>query len=133
MPSIDGDLALAILLSAAGELLAASAFLEPSVQILPVGALAELSDDRLELPLVDEAQIESDLLRAADLDALSEFERADEVRRVDQRIRCPRVEPSVAAPEALDIQPTGFEIGAVHVGDLVFAARRRLEGLRNLD
>ena len=47
--------------------------------------------------------------------------------RLEQRLVRAGVEPGDAAPEQLDVQLSALEVGAVHVGDLELAARRRLQ------
>src|ERR1700683_1347807 len=110
-----------------------AALVEHGLEILPIRTLAEARDKALELADVDEAEVEGDFLRAADLGALSLLERPDEACGVDQRVRRSGVEPGEAASHPLDAQFSGFEIDAIDVGDLVLAARRRLERLGDLD
>src|SRR5438552_16734306 len=98
------------------------AFLQHRAQILAVRALAEACDDPLELRRVDEAEFEGDFLGTTDLKALTQFERAHETCRVDERIGGSGVEPGETASHALDVEFAGFEIDAIDVGDLVFAA-----------
>ena len=107
--------------------------LQHGVQILPVDALAEPADDRLELTLVDKCKIESDLLRTADLEPLAHFERAHEARRVDKQIGRARIEPREAPAHGLDIELAGVEIVAVDVGDFVLPARGWFERLCDCD
>ena len=73
-------------------------------EILPVRAFAEARDQALELGDVDEAEVEGDFFRAADLEPLALLERPHEARRVDQRVGRSGVEPGEAASHALDVE-----------------------------
>ena len=75
----------------------------------------------------DIAEPQRDLLRAGDPQALALLEDLDEMARLDKRGMRAGVEPGKAAAEHLDMEIAALEIGAVDVGDLELAARRRLE------
>src|SRR5262249_4638567 len=110
-----------------------AALIEHGLEILAVGALAEPRDEAFELSVVDEAESEGDFLRAADLGPLSLLESSHETCGVDQRVRRSGVEPGEASSHPFDAQFSGFEIDAIDVSDLILAARRRFEPLRELD
>src|SRR3546814_7481391 len=96
-------------------------------QILPVAVPAEGVRLTRQILRPDIAHAPRHLLGRGDRQALTLFDGAHEIRRVEQRVVRARVEPREAAAERLDAQVAAFEIGAVDVGDLQFAARRRLQ------
>src|SRR5215218_5407519 len=75
-----------------------------------------------QLVVGDVAEPPGHLLGHADLQALPFLDGADVVARVEQRVEGTGVEPGGAAWEHLDSQPALLEVGAVDIGDLVFAA-----------
>src|SRR5947209_2764497 len=102
-------------------------------QILPVAALRCPLRQPVELIGIDVTQPQRDLLDAGDAQALALLEDLHEVAGFDQRLVRAGVEPGKAAAEHLDMQVAAFEIGAVDVGDLELAARRRLQRCRDLE
>src|SRR5207302_10339746 len=62
-----------------------------------------------------------------DLEALPALDGLDELRRLEEGFMRARVQPRHAAAHWNHFQLAALEVGAVHVGDLQFAARRRLE------
>ena len=81
----------------------------------------------------DVTQPQRDLLGAGDAHALPLLQDLDEMAGFDQRGVGAGIEPRKAAAEHLDKQIAALEIGAVDVGDLQFAALRRLELGRDVD
>ena len=99
-------------------------------QVTEIGgivALAETRDRSLQPLVVDEPGAPGDLLRAGDLHPLPPLERGDELGGLEQTVGRAGVEPGKAAAHHFDVQLAALEIGAVDVGDLEFAAGRRLD------
>src|SRR6476646_10704867 len=92
-------------------------------QVLAVAVLAQRLREREQPIAVDPGVLVGDLLGAGDLEALPRLDRLDEVRGLQQRLVRARVEPRVAAPEALDHQLAAFQVAPVEIGDLELAAR----------
>ena len=69
----------------------------------------------------------SDLLRAADQQPLPMLDRADELRRLEQRIVGSGVEPGIAAAELDDMKLSQLQIAPIDVGDLQLAAGGRAQ------
>src|ERR1700722_2271865 len=90
-----------------------AALVEHGLEILPVRALSEARDEALELRDVDQAELEGDFLRTADLGPLSLLECSHEACGVDQRVRRSGVEPGEASPHPFDAQCASFEIDPV--------------------
>ncbi len=91
------------------------------LKILPISTLAERLSQFAQLLCRDEALFEDNLFRAADPEILALLQRANEIRGIGERFRCPGVEPGEATPHPLDIQRTTAEISIVHVGYFKFA------------
>src|SRR5262249_28105226 len=102
---------------------AARRFLGQSQQIAPIGGLAIFRGKAVQMRVVDEALGEWDFLGTPDQKALPVLGRADELRRLQQRVGTSGVERREAATEFLDVQPTDLKITAVDIGDLQLAAR----------
>src|ERR1700738_4834853 len=94
------------------------------LQIFAVFAVLYGLDQAAEAGIVDIALAPGDLLGAADLQALAVLDRLDELRGAQEVRGRAGVEPGIAAPQSLDVQPALPEIVRVDVGDLEFAARR---------
>ena len=97
------------------------------LQVVGVGALADLVGEGGELVAGDVAEAEGDLLRAGDLQALAALDGLDEVCGVQQRVVGAGVEPGHAAAEKFGAELAAVEVPAVHVGDLELAARGGFE------
>ena len=94
---------------------------------MSVAILLHRLGQSLELRGVDPALAERDFLRAGDFQSLALLDRRDELAGVEQAVVGAGVEPGVAAPQRLHLQPALLEVDAIDVGDLQLAARRRLE------
>ena len=105
----------------------------PPPQIDGIVGLAQPVRPRQHLAGVEEAVLERDLLEARDLDALPVLDGAHEGRCLVEAFMRTGVEPGIAAAEPRDGQVAPFEIGAVDVGDLQLAARRRLDRRRDVE
>src|SRR4051794_12103731 len=82
-----------------------------------------------QLRIIDESEVVRDLLGAGDLQPLPQLDGLDEVRRLQQRLLRPRVEPRESAPELLDAQFADLQIDAIEIRDLQLSPFRRLEVL----
>src|SRR5450830_1659655 len=107
--------------------------LEQSRQVRTVSRLDEGLCSRLEFSVRQEAPPPRDLLRATDLEALAMLDRPHVVGGLQQRVERSRVEPSSPPWKNVDLQATLLEVDAVDVGDLVLAAGRRREVVRDGD
>src|SRR5207249_1975906 len=86
-----------------------------------------LGDEPFELRVVDESLVQGDFLKASDLESLPLFQRLDEQRRGEQRVKGPRVQPSHAAPQRRHRQLAGLHVVPIQIGDLQLAAIGRLQ------
>src|SRR6476620_12197283 len=77
------------------------------------------------------AKFKCNLLEAHDLEALARFDGAHEGRSVVQTLMGAGIEPGEAATQPHDVEIAAFEISAIDVADLKFAARRRRQGRGN--
>src|SRR5687768_10575363 len=67
-----------------------------------------------------------DFFERRDHETLPLFDALHEVARMEQGFIRARIEPRDSAPETFDVQLAALQVGAIHVGDLELAARRRL-------
>ena len=93
--------------------------------VLAVSALADGLGELFELLGGNEALAVGDLFGAGDVETLAALDGGDEERGFKERVVGAGVEPRHAAAHHLDVQAAGFEIAAVEVGDLKFAAGAR--------
>src|SRR5262249_16084690 len=102
-------------------------------EVFAVAALGVAQCERVELLARDVAEPQRDFLETGDPQSLPLLENLHELARFDERGVRGGVEPSEAAAWNLDEQVAAFEIGAVDVGDLEFAAAGWLDRRRNVD
>src|SRR5580658_308670 len=101
--------------------------------VAAIFGLLERAAELAQLFLGDEAAAIGDLLEAGDLGSLPFLHHMHELRGLEQRVMRARIEPGIAVAELLDRELAALEIGSVHIGDLVFAARRWLERGRDVE
>jgi len=76
--------------------------------------------------------VEGDFLKAGHLDPLTLLDGANKLGGFDQAFVGAGVEPGIAPGKLLHIELAHFHIGAVEIGDLVFAPGGRLDLLGQL-
>src|SRR5262249_18729063 len=95
-----------------------------AAQILAVFAVADRLDEFREPCIIDISLSPGDFFGAADLQTLAILHRLDELRGAQQARRRAGIEPSIAAAELLDREPSLLQVLGIDVADLELAARR---------
>ena len=101
--------------------------LDEPQQVLTVTVVPHRLGETPDLLRVDVTHAEGNLFGTGNLEPLPRFEHVHERGRFDQRVVRSRVEPGRSAAEDLDRQLPRFEVTAIEVGDLEFAAGGRFE------
>ncbi len=109
------------------------ASLQEFEQVVTVSGLAQFLRARTEGVVVEESTTPRDLFRHSDFEALTLFDRANEVAGIEETVEGSGVEPRGAARQDGHRQFAAFEIVGVDVGDLVFAAGAGLQPAGDLD
>ena len=76
----------------------------------------------LEVDRPDVAFLEGDFFNTSDFQPLAFFDGLHEIRRLQQRGFRAGVKPGESASELFDVQLAAFDVCAIDVGDLQFAA-----------
>src|SRR5262249_19167283 len=110
-----------------------SRVVDETAQIVAVRVAAHRGRQPQHVGRGDIAHPKRDLLDAGDHEPLALLQRLDEVRRLQERLVRPGVEPRDTPAEALDVQLARAEIGEVDVRDLQLAAVGGLERRGDVD
>src|SRR5271157_2864789 len=108
-------------------------FFDQALEITAVAAVAQLPGQVAQLVLPDQTHPIGDLLRAANDQPLTLFNRLDKIGGLQQGFMAACVQPGNAPAELLDVQLAAPEILPVDVGDLQFAAQRGFQAGGDLD